>query len=503
MYKSIRSVLMFGIVFLLCTGTALAQNTGTIEGQLTDQKSGEPLISANIFIQSINKGAATDADGNFTLNNIPYGMYDLRISYIGYKTETIRVTVDQETVTVNEALAQDIATLDDVVVTALGVERQARSLGYSVQEVEGEELNTTQETNFVSTLTGKVAGANISNSNALGGSSRIVLRGAKSVTGNNEPLFVVDGVPLDNSNFSDAGQATGGGGYDYGNAASVINPNDVKSVSVLKGPSAAALYGARAANGVIQITTKNGSANQGRIGVTLNSGTTMRQVYGLPDYQNQYGGGANAPFSVNNQGQFVADFATDESWGPRLDGRMVRQWYSFDNVNGLLDQTTPWVANPGNVEDFFDTGVSFNNNLSLANGGDNYSYRLSLSNITESGIYPESELDRNQVGFNGSLQLTEKLNTSVSVNYSNSEATGRPGTGYDNQNVFLQFNHFGQRQLDLSEGNRLQDIFRPDGSQRAWNWNDPVAGSIRFTDNPYWVRRQNFQNDDTQRLYGT
>lgn len=502
MYKSIRSVLMLAIAFTLSMSTALAQDTGTITGQLTDQKNGEPLISANIFIQSINKGAATDADGNFTINNVPYGDYQLRISYIGYKTETLSVTVDQETVTINEALAQDIASLDDIVVTALGVERQERSLGYSVQAVEGEDLNKTQETNFVSTLTGKVAGANISNSNAMGGSSRIVLRGAKSVAGNNEPLFVVDGVPLDNSNFADAGQATGGGGYDYGNAASVINPNDVKSVSVLKGPSAAALYGSRAANGVIQITTKSGSANQGRIGVTLNSGVTMRQVYGLPEYQNQYGGGANAPFTVNDQGQFVADFATDESWGPRLDGRLVRQWYSYDNVNGLLGEATPWVAQPGNVQDFFDTGVSINNNLSLANGGDNYSYRLSLSNITENGVYPESQLDRSQVGFNGSLELTEKLNTSVSVNYSNSDATGRPGTGYDNQNVFLQFNHFGQRQLDLGSGSRLQNIFRPDGSQRAWNWDDPVAGSIRFTDNPYWVRRQNFQNDDTQRIYG-
>lgn len=499
--KILKSVLLIGFVCTLGTTPMMAQ-TGTIEGKLTDAKSSTALVGANVFISSLSKGTATDSEGNFTMSDVPFGTYDVRLSYIGYETKTVSVTVNQENVTLNETLQKDIASLDDVVVTALGVERQERSLGYSVDAVSSEELNKNQETNFVSTLTGKVSGANISNSNAMGGSSRIVLRGAKSVAGNNEPLFVVDGVPLDNSNFSDAGQATGSGGYDYGNAASIINPNDIESVSVLKGPSASALYGARAANGVIQITTKDGASSQGRIGVTVNSGVTVRQVYGLPNYQNKYGGGSNAPFTMNSQGQFVADFATDESWGPRLDGRMVRQWYSYDNVNGLEGQTTPWEASPNNVENFFNTGVAFNNNISLANGGEDYSYRLSLSNLSENGVFPESELNRYQVGFNGSLDLTDKLSTSLVVNFTQSNAQGRPGTGYDNQNVFLQFNHFGQRQLELGEGSRMQDIFRPDGSQRAWNWNDPQAGSIRFTDNPYWVRRQNFQNDDTQRIYG-
>src|SRR5699024_7741008 len=249
------------------------------------------------------------------------------------------------------------------------------------------------ETNFVSSLAGKVAGANIGTSNTMGGSSRIVLRGANSISGNNQPLFVIDGVPMINDNFTTANQERGAGGYDYGNAASVVNPNNVKSVTVLKGPVAAALYGSRAANGVIQITTKDGSGTEG-IGVTINSGVSFKQVYQLPDYQNKYGGGANAPFAVNEQGQLVADFATDESWGPRLDGRMVRQWYSYDDVNGLMGKATPWVAHSNNVKDFFNTGVKWTNGVSLSQGAESYNYRLTLNRMDLTGVYANSQLDR-------------------------------------------------------------------------------------------------------------
>lgn len=499
--KILKSALLLAFVCAFGTTDMLAQ-TGEITGTLIDSEDSQPLPGANVFIGSLNKGTATNSEGNFTIEDVPYGTYTVRFSFIGYNQKTMQVSVDRAVVNLeNIALQQSVQGLQNVVVTALGIERQEKSLGYSVQEVQGEDLNTIQETNFVNTLTGKVAGANISSSNAMGGSSRIVLRGVKSITGNNQPLFVVDGVPLDNSNFTSASQEQFSGGYDYGNAASVINPNDVKSVSVLKGPSATALYGSRAANGVIQITTKDGSNVQG-LGVSINSGVSINRVYELPNYQNRYGGGSNAPFSVNGQGQFVADFATDESWGPPLDGRQVRQWYSYDNVNGLLGQTTPWVPSEGNVEDFFETGVSYNNNISLSKGGEDYNYRLSLSQINQTGVFPESKLERSQVGFNGSLDLSDKLSTSLSVNYSYSDVRGRPGTGYDNENVFLQFNTFGQRQVDMGEGSYLQDIVRPDGTQRAWNWANPETGAIRFTDNPYWVRERNFQNDDTQRIYG-
>ncbi|HEX6983151.1 MAG TPA: SusC/RagA family TonB-linked outer membrane protein [Balneolaceae bacterium] len=498
MAKKLLSLIYMCLFFV---SFAIAQ-TGTLTGTVTDQETGRPLPGVNIYIPELERGAATNAQGEYTIEGIDFGTYTLRATYIGFQTYKDQVVVDAETVTQDISLIPQTQQLDDVVVTALGIERQERSLGYSVQEVSGADLNAIQESNFVGTLTGKIAGANITNSNAIGGSSRIVLRGVNSLTGNNQPLFVVDGIPISNANFTTANQRRGAGGYDYGNAASIINPNNIASVTVLKGAGAAALYGSRAANGVIQITTKDGSAAQGGLGVFINSGVTVTQVFGLPDYQNLYGGGSNAPFRVNGEGQLVVDFATDESWGPRLDGRPVRQWYSYDNVNGLLGQTTPWVAHPNNVTDFFNNGIKFDNSIAFAQGAEDYNFRLSLSNMQQTGIYPNSKFQRNQVSFNGTLHLNDKLSATISTNYIYSDVRGRPGTGYANQNVFLQFNHFGQRQIDLGEESYMADIFRPDGSQRAWNWADPVLGTIRFTDNPYWVRRMNYQDDDTQRIYG-
>src|SRR5699024_1956038 len=348
-----KKLLLTVATFLLTAGAAFAQ-TGTLTGSVTDANSDEPLPGVNVFIPDLQRGAATDAEGQFTIEGIEYGTYTVRASFIGYTAFEQEVTIDQETVTLSIELEAGTQQLEDIVVTALGVETEERTLGYSVQNVSGEELSEAKTSNFVNSLKGKVAGANITSSNAMGGSSRIVLRGESSLTGNNQPLFIVDGIPLDNSNFqTNAGQATGGGGYDYGNAISSIDPNNIQSVSVLKGASATALYGSRGANGVVQITTKDGSQSDG-LGVTIKSSVKFDQVYGLPDYQNKYGGGTNAPFEMQD-GQLFVDYSTDESWGPRLDGRMVRQWYSFDNVNGLKGQETPWVAHPDNVKDFFNT----------------------------------------------------------------------------------------------------------------------------------------------------
>ncbi|PSQ80597.1 MAG: SusC/RagA family TonB-linked outer membrane protein [Bacteroidetes bacterium QS_1_65_9] len=340
----------------------------------------------------------------------------------------------------------------------------------------------------------------------MGGSARIVLRGAGSVSGDNQPLIVVDGIPLDNSSFNSLSQETGSGGFDYGNNAGMVNPTDVQSVTVLKGPSAAALYGSRAANGVIEITTKSGASQEG-IGVTVQSSLMFSDLYNLPDYQNEYGGGANPNFTINEQGQPVADFGTDQSWGPRLDGRMVREWFSYDDVNGMQGQLTPWDAHPNNVENFFNTGTSVNTNVAFSQGGDNYNYRASLNNVTQSGVSPQSELARNTVSFNGKLDLTDRFRTSLSANYVNEDGSHRPGSGYSNAfGPWLQFNQFGQRQIDLSEGAPMRDIVRPNGQQRSWNWANstsaPRSGDIIYANNPFWVTDRNFQEDGTERIYG-
>ena len=501
-----RLTLLFALlVSALAFGAdeAAAQATGTLTGVVTDSLSGDVLPIANVRVTGAPvAGAATGIDGTYTIEGIAVGPQTVTVSYVGYATKTIPVTIEAGLNRLDVLLSGEAILGEGLIVTALGIEREERSLGYSAQEVEGDEINQVAESNVITALSGRVAGANITQSNALGGSNRIVLRGAGSISGNNQPLFVVDGIPLDNSTFTSSGQSTGGSGYDYGNAASLINPEDIASVSVLKGPSAAALYGARAGNGAIIITTKSGRRANG-LGITLNQTVTTDNVYNLPPYQNLYGGGSNSPFGQNAQGQLVADFATDESWGPRLDdGFMVRQWYSYDDVNGLNGQTTPWVSAPDNVQNFFETGVTSNTNLAFAQGGDNFNYRLSLSNVSAGGVFPGSQLNRRQVGFNGSLDLSSKLTTSFTGNFINNGAEGRPGTGYSGNNVFLQFNQFGQRQMELGDGEYMRDYLRPDGSQRGWNWRDPIAGTFQYTNNPYWVSFEDTQQDRTNRAFG-
>lgn len=486
-------------------GSALAQ-TGTVTGVVSDSTTGDPLPGVNVVIEGENLGAATNANGQYNISNVPTGTQTLVASYVGYQTERRQIEVQSGENQVDILLAEEAIGLEDIVVTALGIEREERSLGYSVDEVEGADLDRVPETNFISNLSGQISGARISSSSNMGGSSRIVLRGESSITGENSPLIVIDGVPLDNSDFNSGSQARGVGGYDYGNAASVINPADVQSVTVLKGPSAAALYGSRAANGVIEITTRSG-AQQEALGVTVQSGFTFRDLYNLADYQNEYGGGSFAPFSENEQGQLVPDYGTDQSWGPPLDGREVREWFSWDEVNGMMGQTSPWDPHPDNIKNFFQTGGTWNTNVAFSQGGENFNYRASVNNVTESGVSPESRLQRNNISFNGSLDLSDRLTTSLSANFVDQDAEKQIGAGYsDNVGPFQQFNTFGQRQIDLSEGAPMRDMRRPDGTQRSWNWANnttaPITGDIIYMNNPFWTVLVNYPTSDMQRIYG-
>lgn len=349
----------------------------------------------------------------------------------------------------------------------------------------------------MNSLQGKIAGVQIGgNSGALGGSSRILIRGANSIAGNNQPLFVVDGTPIDNSNFNTTGQARGASGYDYGNAAQDINPEDIESMSVLKGASAAALYGNRASNGVIIITTKKGKRGEG-IGVNVNSGVTFSTPLVMPDYQNEYGGGFG-PFGTNGSGQQIASFAVDQSWGPRLDGRPVRQWYSYYEDHPNFGEETPWEAHPDNIKNFYQTQVTLNNNVTFSGANDKGSFRMSFTNMDQKGLMPNSELNRNTVNFNGSYFLTDKLSANASVNYVQSKALGRPQQGYGD--LIVQFNHFGQRQLDDSELRNYK--VEATGAQRSWNRISENTAFPLYADNPYWIRNENFQNDGRDRVFG-
>lgn len=485
-----QKIFVVVVAFLFLCSSAQAQQV--ITGQVSSEE-GEPLPGVNVIVKGTTQGTVTDLDGNYRVN-ASADADSLSFSFIGYRTQTVAIGNRSN---IEVQLTPDTQQLSEVVVTALGIERDERALGYSVQEIEGESITKARELNVVNSLSGRVAGVQVNGASGnMGGSSRILIRGVNSVAGNNQPLFVVDGVPIDNSNFTSTDQARGSGGYDYGNMAQDINPDDIKSISVLKGPSAAALYGTRAANGVILITTKKGQ-NQKGIGVSVNSSVTLDEVFVLPDYQNEYGGG-NGPFT-QYEGEDVAYFAFDESWGPRLDGRPVRQWYSFYEGDPDYGLRTPWVAHPNNIENFFDTGVTLNNNIAFSGGNEVATFRLSYTNVNQDFVLPNSELKRNTLSFSGSTKLTDKLTASVSANYVVNSALGRPGTGYDGNNVMQQFNQWSHRQMNMD---KLSTYKTSEGIQRTWNITSPTDLSPYYTDNPYWTRYENYQNDNRERLFG-
>ena len=494
-------LLVFGAI-----GVVLAQRS--ISGTITDGE-GEALIGASILVEGTTTGTVTDFDGAFTLT-VPEGGENLTVSYTGFAPQTVPLTTSDT----YDIVLQEGVQLNDVVVTALGISRDEKSLGYAVSQIDGGELNKAQETNLVSTLSGRVAGAQINNNNSgLGGSSSIILRGATSLTGSNQPLFVVDGTPIDNSNFNGGGAAIGAGGQDYGNTAQDINPNDIASVSVLKGGAAAALYGSRASNGVILITTKSGQARKG-IGVTISSGVQFSNVAVLPDYQNEYGGGASqefTPFEFNPElhpaswesfnGQLMPDYAYDGSWGPALDGTLVRHWDSW-YPGETFGELRPWVASPNSVEDFYETGVQFNNNVSISGGNDQTTFRLSYTNNDNSGVYPNSTVKRNTLNVNASQKLGNKLTASINGNYVNTAGFGRPGVGYGSGyavNVQTNFNEWWQRQLDLD---RLKNYQQPDGSPRTWNIGGPTDLNALYWESPYWTINKDLNSDQRDRVYG-
>jgi TonB-linked SusC/RagA family outer membrane protein len=488
-----KRILLISFLLIAFVTSYLKAQDRNVTGKVTAADDGTALPGVNVLVKGSNSGTTTSTDGTYSIS-VPANA-TLIFSFIGLETQEVPVGTRS---VVDVRLASDVQALNEVVVTALGIEREQKSLGYAVQEIKGENLTRVKETNVINNLQGRIAGVQVQgNPGALGGSSRIIIRGTRSIAGENQPLFVVDGVPLDNSNFNSTDTQRGSGGYDYGNAAQDINPEDIESMSVLKGASAAALYGNRAANGVIIITTKKGRTRKG-IGVNLSSDIQFQTPLVLPKYQNEYGGGAG-PFAQNADGQDVVAFRVDESWGPRLDGRPVRQWYSYyPEITEYFGQATPWVAHPNNVRDFFETGVQNTNSVSLNGGNEISSFRLSYTNLNSKGIMPNSNLYRNTISFNGSLNLTPKLTAAIGANYVNTSAQGRPQQGYTD--VIQQFNHFGQRQLDMN----LMDRYwiTPTGEQRTWNRRSATNAFPQYADNPYWIRRKNYQNDGRERLYG-
>ena len=456
----------------------------TVTGTVSDD-SGMPLIGATVAIAGTSTGTTSDFDGNYSIKANEGDV--LSVSYVGYSSQDI--TVGTST-TVNVTLAADNS-LEEVVVTALGIKRDEKALGYSVQSIKGEGMTEARESNISNALSGKIAGVQVTGtSGSVGASSRIVLRGNASITGNNEPLYVVDGVPIDNRSFGNAGS---GGGVDLPNGAADINPDDIESVTVLKGPNAAALYGLRAGNGVIVITTKRGTAGK-KFSVSVNSNITFSNPLLLPNYQNSYGQGGDPSYFeyVNGASGGVGD-GVDESWGPPLDvGLEFVQWDS----QLYSGQPLPWVSRPNNVRDFLDTGVNTSNNVSLSNEN----FRLSIGNSEELGMVPNTSLEKITIGLSGSLAIGERMNAAVSLNYFNIDSGNLPISGYNNENPFQQF-IWSARNVDFQSLRDWRSFplapvgTAAEGTPLNWNHN--------FQNNPYWVLETNLNTFSKDRLIGS
>lgn len=387
-----------------------------------------------------------------------------------------------------------------VVITALGIKRDKKALGYQTQEIKGDVLSDSRQTNAVSALSGNVAGVQVTAPSSMGGSTKISIRGINSVVGNNKPLIVIDGVPLDNSNYNGNSTAAGFGGRDYGDASADINPDDIESVTVLKGGPASALYGSRASNGVIMYTTKQ--AKRGRTSIVLNSGITVESIYKMPELQNEYGGGyALVPININGTDYNIAQYSVDESWGPKYDPDVYYlPWNAFDPEfsNDYL-KPIQWVAPKHGVRDFFRTGSTFNNSLSLSKSFKGINVRLGLSNMKTEGIVPNSELEKSAVNLNMNAELDDNLEMNSSFNYILTNGFNRPEQGYGDNSVFQKFFQWGQRQLDYAA---LRDYKLSDGTQRTWNRTSWSDGTPKYADNPYWTVYENTADDRRSRIYG-
>jgi TonB-linked SusC/RagA family outer membrane protein len=465
---------------------AAQQEMRTVTGHVTAAQTLEPLAGVQVTVKGTNVGTLTNDEGNFTLR-VPMDAQTLVFTYIGFQVVEAPIEARVE---VN--LSQQAIGLEGIVVTALGVQREKRSLGYSIQDVQGDELAKVPELNIVNALQGNVAGVHITNAGPTGGTSRIVIRGASSITGSNQPLFVVDGVPVDNSASGDGyGRNSGYGGIDYGNAIQDIDPNNIQSVSVLKGPNAAALYGSRAANGAVVITTKSGGGTGSRgLGITATSSITFENPLRLPSYQNRYGQGYDGQFQwVDGSGGGTYDFY-DESWGPRMDGQPIDQF---------TGAAMPWSPHPDNVRSFFRTGSTWNTNVAVSRASSSSNVRLSLSNIQVAGMAPGEEIKRRTVALKGGASVTERFSTEASLNYTNSRGNNRMGTGYDENNPMQSFVWFG-RQIDMNALRHYKCTgdeptpCDPNGGQYNWNYN--------YHNNPFWEQYVNWNADERDRLIG-
>jgi len=512
MTGKISRFLAIASVFGFAPALAQAQGT-TISGQVTGT-GGTPIVGASVSIPTLRVGAFSDDAGNYSFT-VPASANGTTVSVLarrlGFQPSSATVSITGAPVTQNFSLSPSATELQGVVVTALGLAREKSRLGTAQQQLSASEINQTKAMNVVDQLAGKVSGVTITGSGTQGGSSNIVIRGSNSITGNNQPLFIVDGVAINNRGRGTGSATNGGdpnGGWDFGSGIADLNPDDIATMSVLKGPNAAALYGSRAANGVIIITTKRGSSSGGRARVELNTTYTWDKPSILPTYQNQYGQGAGGEFDFfDGAGGGVAD-GLDQSFGPKLDGRTTGciftsapnsttydtsvPCHQFDAVSG-----GPWVAHPDNVESFFNTGHTRSSTIAFSGGTDRASARISFGRDNITGYVPNNNFTKTSGLLNGTVKVTDRLTTDATLQYVKNGAINRPGTGYNN-GLLETFVWFG-RQVDMNSLRNYQLGGAANGgpSNREYNWN------YNYHNNPFWVQFENPLQDTRDRFIGS
>jgi len=454
-----------------------------ITGTVVDQF-GVGLPGVSIAIKGAAIGTQTDVAGAFELS-APDDATTLVFSYIGFVTKEMLI-VNQTSI--NVVMEEQATALDEVVISALGLTREKKSLGYAVTEVDGSDVSRVKESNVASSLAGRVAGVVVyKNTSGVGGAARVIIRGNNSLSGNNEPLYVVDGVPIDNSNLAGSDRAE----FrvpDLGNGISDINPDDIESMSILKGPNAAALYGSRASNGVVLITTKTGGG-QG-LGVSVSSSTTFEDPLVLPKYQDEYGRGTDGNFPQINPSDNLATqvnaVTSTSSWGPRYDGSSQLAY------NG---ENRDYVAQPDNVKDFFETGVSLINTVALSGSTDKSSVRFSYTRSDLNSILPNSEVTRNNFNLRGVTKLGDRLTLDSKITYFLQSAKNRPTQGTEGIAAFV---------LGMARNVRTEDLQTYQNIANPINPDDPfrVIAPTSSGGNPYWMLFENSNGDRRNRVQG-